>query len=65
MVTRPRVWLAAREQSGTPAPSAVLRDNVGRIWVPDGRGGYRTEDGHHHTTLDELRAATDLVEVVR
>jgi hypothetical protein len=34
------------------------------VWVPDGRGLWHTQDNRHHATLADLRARTDLVEVL-
>lgn len=63
--TCPRVWLAGGDKPSKEPPSNAswLRDDNGRTWIPDGRGGWHTEDNRHHSTLAELRARTDLVEV--
>lgn len=61
-----RVWLACGAEPGQPAPSNAtwLCDDTGRLWIPDGRGCWHTEDNRDHTTLTELRGRTDLVEVL-
>lgn len=61
----PRVWLAGGQpRHKAPSNATWLRDDTGRLWVPDGRGSWHTEDNRHHTTLTELRGRTDLVEVL-
>lgn len=62
-MSRPRVWLAGGGDTESPSQSTWLRDDTGRVWVPDGRGYWHTTDNRHHSTLAELRARTDLVEV--
>lgn len=67
VLDKPRVWLASGDCVGVgqPSNSTWLRDDIGHLWVPDGRGSWHTEDNRHHATLAELRARTDLVEVTR
>lgn len=61
----PRVWLAGGAQTDQPTPSKAtwLRDDTGRLWIPDGRGRWHTEDNRHHATLAELHGRSDLIEV--
>jgi hypothetical protein len=53
----PRVWLAAGDRPGQrpPSNSTWLRDCIGLVWVPDGRGQWHTQDNRHHATLADLR----------
>lgn len=63
-----RIWLAAGDRPGQKLPSNAtwLRELFGgRLWVPDGRGTWHSEDNRDHATLPELRARFDLQEVAR
>jgi hypothetical protein len=58
---RPRVWLVGTTPDPTDLPT--VRDTRMRTWQPGEDGTYRSADGWHRVTWNELHSRYDLVEV--
>lgn len=61
--TRPRVWLVGLGDAAEPANATTVRDDLARRWRLDADGLWRTIDGRHHATWEQLHATSDLVEI--